>query len=347
MKKDKKAKSGKIYFILPTTVGKVKKEKQQVAFPVKEILIRECLKKLIKSLNKIIVLLGPTAAGKSGLAVKLAKKFNGEIISADSRQIYKGLDIGTEKMTKKERKGVRHHMIDIIEPQKTYTVAQYQKTAKKILNKILKKKKIPIIVGGSGFYIDALVYDYQLPAVAPQKNLRKRLQKKSTEELNRILQGLDPKRAANIDPCNKVRLIRALEIVIKTGTPVPEIKKQSPYQVLKIGIKKSPNELRKLINQRLEKTLKKGLIEEVKKLHKKGLSWRRFEELGLEYRLAANYLRGLISYKEMAEQMKKEIYRYAKRQMTWFRKDKSIRWITKQNKAYSLIKEFYYCSSRS
>ena len=307
-----------------------------------------------QSTKKIIVILGPTASGKSQLAIKLAKKINGEIISADSRQIYKGLNIGTEKITKKEMKGIKHHMIDIVKPQKTYTVVQYQRAAKKILKQIFKKPptqgrspdqkgvggKIPIVVGGSGFYIDALIYNYQLPAVAPQKGLRKKLQKKSTEELVQMLQGLDPKRAANIDLRNRRRLVRALEIVLKTGTPVPEIKRQSPYQILKIGIKKSPDQIRQLINQRLNKTLKKGLIEEVEKLHKKGLSWKRFDELGLEYRLASRYLRGLIPYSRMIEQMQKEIYHLAKRQMTWFKRDKGIHWIKTKNQARLLAKKY-------
>lgn len=314
-----------------------------------------------QSAKKVIVILGPTASGKSELAIKIAKEINGEIISADSRQIYKGLDIGTEKITKKEMEAVKHHMIDITDPRKTYTVSQYQKAAKKILNKIFKKRKIPIIVGGSGFYIDALIYDYKLPEVPPQPKLRKQLEKKSTKELFQMLQGLDPKRATNIDPCNRRRLTRALEIVIKTGSPVPPLeqntisinqqnqhKSATAFAVLKIGVKKTPNQLRQLISQRLEKTLKKGLIEETKKLHqplgaaqdKKGLSWKRLEELGLEYRLAANYLRGLISYKGMAEQMKKEIYRYAKRQMTWFKRDKNIYWVKKQKEVYFLIKKF-------
>lgn len=319
-------------------------------------------KKLIKSLNKAIVILGPTATGKSQLAIKIAKKIKGEIISADSRQVYKGLDIGTEKITKKERKGVKHHMIDIAKPQNLYTVVQYQRAAKKILNKILKKRKIPLIVGGTGFYIDALIYDYQLPAVAPQKGLRKKLQKKSTEELIQMLRGLDPKRAANIDLRNRRRLVRALEIVLITGSPVPPLEQNSisinqhsnqhksatAFAVLKIGIKKSPNQLKQLINRRLEKTLKKGLIEEVKKLHRpfgsaqgrQGLSWKRLEELGLEYRLVANYIRGLISYEQMAEQMQKEIYHLAKRQMTWFKKDKSIHWIETENQARSLVNKF-------
>jgi tRNA dimethylallyltransferase len=310
--------------------------------------------------QKIIVLLGPTATGKSELAIKIAKKFKGEIISADSRQVYKGLDIGTEKMTKKERKGVKHHMIDVVKPQKTYTVVQYQKAAKKILKQIFKKRKIPLIVGGSGFYIDALIYDYKLPKVSPQKKIRKKLFRKSTEELFQMLQGLDPKRAANIDPYNRRRLIRALEIVLKTGSPVPsfnlrrfdlqKINRQSReveppniesfYDVLKIGLKKSPKQLRQLINQRLEKTLKKGLIKETKKLRQKGLSWKRLDELGLEYRLVSYYLRGLISYQQMIDQMQREIYRLAKRQIIWFKRDKKIRWITKPPKAHSLVKKF-------
>ncbi len=310
--------------------------------------------------QKIIVILGPTATGKSELAIKIAKKFKGEIISADSRQVYKGLDIGTEKMTKKVRKGVKHHMIDVVKPQKTYTVVQYQKAAKKILKQIFKKRKIPLIVGGSGFYIDALIYDYKLPKVSPQKKIRKKLFRKSTEELFQMLQGLDPKRAANIDPYNRRRLIRALEIVLKTGSPVPsfnlrrfdlqKINRQSReveppniesfYDVLKIGLKKSPKQLRQLINQRLEKTLKKGLIKETKKLRQKGLSWKRLDELGLEYRLVSYYLRGLISYQQMIDQMQREIYRLAKRQIIWFKRDKKIRWITKPPKAHSLVKKF-------
>lgn len=304
----------------------------------------------IKKLFKVIVVLGPTASGKSKLAVKLAKKLNGEIISADSRQVYKGLDIGTEKITKKERRDIKHHLIDVADPKKIYTVVQYQKAAKKIISQIFKKTlpagrqgKIPIIVGGSGFYIDALIYDYKLPAVAPQKSFRKKLNQKSTTELFQMLQGFDPRRAANIDPYNKRRLIRALEIILKTKTPVPEVKKQSPYQVLKIGLKKSPAQLRRLISRRLKKTLKRGLINEVKKLRSPaggGLSWQRLEELGMEYRLVSYYLRGLISRPQMTNQIQREIYRYAQRQMTWFKKDKSIIWIKNPQKAFAICRDW-------
>ena len=290
--------------------------------------------------TKIIVILGPTASGKSKLAIKIAKKFNGEIISADSRQVYKGLDIGTEKITKKEMNGIRHYLIDVAKPKKIYTVVQYQRAAKKILKQIFQKGKIPIICGGSGLYIDALIYDYKLPAVAPQKSLRGRLEKKSTEELFKMLQGLDPERAVDIDPRNPRRLIRALEIVLKTGRPVPKIEKQSPYQTLKIGLKKSVSQLRRSIRQRLKKTLKKGLVEETKKLHREGLSWKRLNALGLEYRLAADYLRGLISCEEMTEQMERKIRRYAKRQMTWFKKDKDIIWISNPQKAFAICRDW-------
>jgi len=290
--------------------------------------------------TKIIVILGPTASGKSKLAIKIAKKFNGEIISADSRQVYKGLDIGTEKITKKEMNGIRHYLIDVAKPKKIYTVVQYQRAAKKILKQIFQKGKIPIICGGSGLYIDALIYDYKLPAVAPQKSLRGRLEKKSTEELFKMLQGLDPERAVDIDPRNPRRLIRALEIVLKTGRPVPKIEKQSPYQTLKIGLKKSVSQLRRSIRQRLKKTLKKGLVEETKKLHREGLSWKRLNALGLEYRLAADYLRGLISCEEMTEQMERKIRRYAKRQMTWFKRDKDIIWISNPQKAFAICRDW-------
>src|SRR3989344_1677449 len=190
---------------------------------------------------KIIVILGQTASGKSELAVKLAKKINGEIISADSRQVYKGLNIGSGKITKKEMRGIRHHLLDVTNPKRTFTVSQYQKLAKKAIQKILNKGKTPIICGGTGLYIDALIYDYYLPEVAPQLKLRKKLEKLSTEELFKKLQKLDFHRAKNIDKNNRRRLIRALEIVLITGKTVPKLKeRESGFDVLKIGIKKSP-----------------------------------------------------------------------------------------------------------
>lgn len=302
----------------------------------------------LSNIPKIIVILGPTASGKSKLAIKLAKKFNAEIISADSRQVYKGLDIGTEKIRKSKRQSIKHHLIDVTSPQKIYTVIQYRKTAKKILDKILQKRKIPVIVGGSGLYIDSLIYDYKLPEVPPQPKLRKQLEKKSVEELFEKLKKLDPRRAKTIDKNNPRRLIRALEIILTTGKYIPPLTKLtgrpsnkfSKYDFLKIGIRKSPKKLRQLINQRLKKTLKRGLLQEVEKLHRRGLSWKRLEELGMEYRLASYYLRGLISYSQMINQMQREIYRYAKRQITWFKRDKNIIWIKNPQKAFAICRDW-------
>ncbi len=213
--------------------------------------------KIRLSKPKIIVIPGPTASGKSNLAVKLAKKFNGEIISADSRQVYKGLDIGSGKITKKEMRGVPHYLLDVASPKRTFTVSQYQKLAKKALEKILAKNKLPIVCGGTGFYIDALIYNYNLPAIPPQPKLRKQLEQKSTEELFEQLKKIDLKRAENIDKNNRRRIIRALEIIFVTKRPVPVLNtitrdsaitcdsKISSYEILKIGIRKPAEELKR------------------------------------------------------------------------------------------------------
>ena len=303
---------------------------------------------------KIIVILGPTASGKSDLAVDIAlwlgskqalKKFgmNGaEIISADSRQVYKGLDIGSGKITKKEMKGVPHYLLGAASPKRIFTVSQYQKIARKAVEKILKTGKLPIICGGAGLYIDSIIYGIKFPEVPPQKKLRKELEKLTTEKLFKKLQKLDRKRAKNIDKHNRRRLIRALEIVTTTGKSVPLLPKNNPrdYAVLKIGVKKSPEQLKTLIAKRLKKRLKQGMVEEVKKLRKQGLSWERLDNLGLEYRYVSRYLRGIISKKEIIETLQKEIWRYAKRQMTWFKKDPSIHWVSSNKEAGSLTREF-------
>ncbi len=298
--------------------------------------------------KKIVVILGPTASGKSTLAVQIARKFNGEIVSADSRQVYKELNIGSGKITQKEMENIPHHLLDLVPPKKTFTVAQYQKLAKKAVSEILKKNKLPIICGGTGFYVDALIYNYQLPKVPPQRQLRKKFEKKSAEELFEMLSELDPERAQNIDRYNKRRLIRAVEIIETTGAPIPKIFADNShkfakdsYDTLKIGIKKSPTELRKLINLRVERWLKQGLIQEVKNLHQKnGLSYKRLNELGLEYRIVARYLQNLISYQQMIELLEKETWQYAKRQMTWFKRNKEIHWIKTKKQASVLVKNF-------
>lgn len=299
-------------------------------------------------MNKLVVILGPTASGKTDLAIKLAKRFNGEVVSADSRQVYKGLNVGSGKITKKEMAGIPHYLLDVANPKRKFTVAQYQKLALKAIKNIQKKNKIPILVGGTGFYIQSIINGSVMPKVAPDWKLRKEMENKGAEVLFEKLKKIDSNRAKNIDRFNKRRLIRAIEIVLKTGSPVPIIvgdPRSLNFDILQIGILKSNEELKKSINIRLTKRLKdKAMINEVKKLHSHltgyGLSWKRLEEFGLEYRFVAQYLQNKITYEEMIDKIQKESEHYAKRQMTWFKRDKRIIWIKNDNRAIEIVDEF-------
>lgn len=303
------------------------------------------------SRENFIVILGPTASGKSELAVKLAQKFKGEIISADSRQVYKGMDVGTNKITRKEMRGIPHYLLDVVSPRRRFTVVQYRKLALEAANKILKNKKIPLLVGGTGFYIQALTDGIIIPEVKPDWRLRVRLEKLKTLELFKKLKLLDPARARTIDKNNRRRLIRALEIVLKTKKPVPKPAKVPPrFNILTIGVIKTLPEIEKAIAIRLRKRLKRGMIAEVRKLRKTGLSWKRLEEFGLDYRYVAQYLQGKINYREMFERIRTEERQYAKRQMTWFfshdEKDKRIHWVKNHKQAEKLIKRFLFNNPR-
>jgi len=291
--------------------------------------------------NKLIIILGPTSSGKSDLAVKLAKKLNGEVISADSRQVYKGLDLTSGKITPKEMASVPHHLLDVVSLQKTFTVSDFKKLGQSAIKDILSRRKLPIICGGTAFYIDALIYNQSFPEVLPNKALRQKLSQQSTESLFKQLKKLDPARAKTIDPKNKVRLIRALEIILTTNSPVPALKKQSPYQVLKIGIKKDPTELKQRIHTRILKRIKQGMIKEIENLHqKKRISWRRLEELGLECRYLSLHLQNKLTKSEMLQKLETETNHYAKRQLTWWKGDSDIHWIQKENEALRLAQDF-------
>jgi len=304
--------------------------------------------------KKLIVILGQTASGKSELAINLAQKFNGEVVSADSRQVYKGMDIGTGKITSDTKfstrkakkkyifthKGIPHYCIDVASPKRKFTVAQYQKLALKAIDKIFKKGKIPILCGGTGFYIQAVVDGISIPEVPPDWKLRKNLEKKSLDELYQILKKLDPKRAKTIEKKNPRRLIRAIEIAKKIGN-VPILKKKPlPYPVLMIGIKKERQKLKKIIKKRFFKWLKQGFLKEVLKLRNFGLSWQKIEEFGIHYRTVAQYLQNKITNKEMVENSLKELQNYAKRQMTWWKSDERIIWVKNQKEAAKLVKNF-------
>lgn len=274
----------------------------------------------------ILVIVGPTASGKTGLAIKLAKERNGEVISADSRQVYKGLDIGTGKVTKKEMGGIRHHLLDVADPKKVFNVSDFQKLGRQVIMDIHNRGKLPIIAGGTGFYIQALVDGLILPEVPPNKILREKLEQMSLQELLSLLKNLDAKRYKTIDKNNPVRIIRAIEIAKALGQ-VPTLKSETNYAPKIIGISIEQEKLKKNIHDRLIARFKMGMIDEVINLHKNGLSWKRMEALGLEYRYIARYLQGKLSEPEMLKQLETAINQYAKRQMTWFRKDKRVEWV--------------------
>jgi len=288
---------------------------------------------------KLIVIVGRTASGKSDVAVKLAEEIGGEIISADSRQVYTGLDIGTGKITKREMKGVKHHLLDIADPKKQFTASDFVNLTNSAIAEVVNRSKVPIICGGTGFYIDALLGEKQVPEVLPNPKLRKTLENKSVEELFKILEKLDKDRAKNIDAKNPRRLIRAIEICEALGS-VPKFESQDSksnnelqkkFKIIKIGIKIEDQELKERINKRIQKWLRQGLIQEVENLHKKGLSWKRMAAIGLEYKLVAEFLQNKITKEKMIERMQIETWHYAKRQKTWFKKSKNIKWVEIKN----------------
>jgi tRNA dimethylallyltransferase len=302
----------------------------------------------MKKNENIIVILGPTSSGKSEVALKLARKFNGEIISADSRQIYRGMDVGTGKICgswNAYRKsfiseGIPHHMIDIISPRTTFSAAQFKKKSDKIIKDILKRGKLPIICGGTGFWIKAVMDNVVFPEVKPDRELRSKLQKASAEKLFKMLQKLDARRAREIDKNNKVRLIRAIEICNALGR-VPRYKIQDTrYKFLQIGINIPKEKLHQNIHNRLKKRWKAGMINEVENLKKSGLSWKKIQSFGLAYLWIPVYLQGKISKEELLEKVFSAEKDYAKRQMTWFRKDKRIKWLTSYESIEKATKQF-------
>ncbi|ETB63641.1 TPA: tRNA (adenosine(37)-N6)-dimethylallyltransferase MiaA [Candidatus Nomurabacteria bacterium] len=301
--------------------------------------------------NKIIVILGQTATGKSDFAVEIAKIIKGEIISADSRQVYKGMNIGSGKITKKEMGKIPHFLLDVVHPKKVFSVSNFQKIALKEIKNIKKRNKIPIICGGTGFYIDSIVNGNIFPEVPPNKKLRKELVTKTKEELFNILKKLDKNRAENIDRNNPVRLIRAIEIAKSLGR-IPSPKQGlgpnlgPKFGTLKIGLTLPPQILKEKIKTRLLSRIKKGMIKEIKDLHdKEKISWKRLESFGLEYRYVSYFLQSKMTKNEMIEKLNIEIWHYAKRQNTWFKRDKEIIWINgthihEKALAITKIKEF-------
>ena len=291
--------------------------------------------------NKLIVILGPTASGKSDLAIKLARKFDGEIVSADSRQIYQEMDIGTNKLTKKQMSGIKHYLINVVKPDQGFTLAQYKRLAVKAIKDIQKRDKLPFLVGGTGLYIQAIVDNLQIPRVKPDKKLRNKLEKLTNQELLQKLKKTDPLTAKTIDLNNRRRLIRALEVCLKTKKPFSQQRRKGRtlFDICQIGLKLNKKILERRINQRVEQMFKMGLIKETKKLAKR-YSLELPAMSGIGYQETSQYLQGKINLRQTKELIKRRTRQYARRQMTWFKKDRRINWIKNYSDAQKVVYSF-------
>ncbi len=275
------------------------------------------------NLNKVIAIVGATASGKTAYAIELAKKLDAEIISADSRLVYKGFDIGTAKPTKEEMQGIPHYMIDIVEPETEYSAGLYARTAKEIVKDIISRGKTPIVAGGTGLYLNVLLMNYDLPKVEPDYKLREELKK--TENLHEILAELDYDASKSIDPNDRKKLIRAIEIVKISGQKISAAKSEKEFDVEWIGRNFERNELYERINKRVDLMIEKGLLDETKKLlEKHGRINNILYTIG--YQEMTAYLDGVIDFDEAVDKLKQNTRRYAKRQLTWFRKNPEINW---------------------
>ena len=284
---------------------------------------------------KVVVICGPTASGKTALSIELAKRINGEIISSDSMQIYKDMDIGTAKPTKEEMQGIKHYLVDFVEPNKRYSVADFKKDAEKAIEEILKNGKVPIIVGGTGLYVDSLIYgiEYQDIKFDEQyrKELENRVEQEGLESLYNEAQKIDPQAMEKISLNDQKRILRVLEIYKATGKNKTEQEAESrkngvKYDYKVFAINMDREKLYERINKRVDIMIEQGLIQEVQDLLKK------YDEFptamqGLGYKEVVEYLQGNISKEEMIEKIKMETRRYAKRQITWFKKNKQTIWI--------------------
>ena len=289
----------------------------------------------MKTKPKVIVICGPTASGKTGLSIKLAQEVHGEIVSCDSMQIYKDMTIGTAKVTKGEMQGIPHYLIDFVSPDERYSVADFQKDAEKAISEIIAKGKTPIVVGGTGLYVDTLVYHIQYPEIetdlAYRKQLEEMIQEQGLEVAYQKAKEIDPQAMEKISSNDQKRIMRILEVYHQTGKTKTQLEIESrreepPYDYLVYAIDMDREKLYERINKRVDIMIEQGLIEEVQELLKK---YKEFPTAmqGLGYKEVVDYLNGNMTKDEMIEVLKQETRRYAKRQLTWFRKNKEIKWI--------------------
>ena len=274
-------------------------------------------------LPKLIVIEGTNASGKSSLGVKLASRFNGEIVSADSRQVFRRLDLGSGKITPEEMNGVPHHLLDVRAPGEFFSMADFQRLAYEAIDGILSRDRVPFLVGGTGLYVDAVADGYNLSEKAPDLGLRARLETYETPELYEMLKQQIPD--TEIDPRNRHRVMRALERL--EADDYHPVGKTPRYELLKLGVTWPREILKQRIDERLEKRLDEGMVDEVRALLDEGVSEEFMVKLGLEYKYLTWYLTGKIGYEQMVEELGNAIKKFAKRQMTWFRRDPRIHWL--------------------
>jgi len=293
-------------------------------------------------MEKLVVIAGTNASGKSDLGVRLAQAVNGEVISADSRQVFKGLDLGSGKIRPDEMKGIPHHLLDVAEPDTYFSLAHYQRLAYEAIDDVAARGKRPLLVGGTGLYINAVADGYELEPGEPVSDIRSRVEAMSCEELLEVIKNADPDSLGSLDPHNKRRLERAAEKVL-TGKKL-ENRANKRYETLVLGVTWPRAELYERIEERLQRRLKENMIGEVEGLRAAGVSDDFLYRLGLEYRYILLYLQGRLTYEKFYEELFKEIRHLAKEQMTWFRKRKDMIWIDMKDdpfgKAMEHIKAF-------
>ncbi|MDF1497043.1 MAG: tRNA (adenosine(37)-N6)-dimethylallyltransferase MiaA [Patescibacteria group bacterium] len=330
-------------------------------------------------LPRVLIVLGPTSSGKTGLSLRIARELNGEIINADARQIYKKLTIGTGKppgrrgkfmghgsylvqvphlrdyeklgINQKDRSGqespypeIPHYLMDFMDPQKIISVAEWRRIALKAIKGITRRGHLPIIVGGTGLYIKALVENFAIPEVPPNSSLRKSYEKEPLEKLVKLLLKMDPDAETSVDLKNPRRVIRALEICTFTGKPVSKLKVKRPpvIDAFQVGIKWTREQLKERINLSITRMMEEGWPEEVRRLHDGGIGWDAPAMTSIGYREIAGYIRGEILLEEAVEKAKHATHQYAKRQETWFKKDPTIHWAKNEKQALELIRAWYH-----
>jgi len=280
---------------------------------------------------KVVAIVGPTASGKTSLSIKLAQKFNGEVISADSRQVYRGMDLGTGKATPAEMQDIPHHLLDVADPMSIYTGVDFKRDATIALNRITQRDHLPLVVGGTFFYLELLRGNMQAAPVQPNPEFRQTLEPYSNSELLDMLREKDASRADTVDPDNRRRLERSLEIIHTLGA-VPKVRvMESDYDWLLLGMNIPKETLHKDINTRLEVRLEQGMIAEVQQLLDSGVTPKRLDDFGLEYRYVLQYIQQEISYPEMCEQIETKSRQFAKRQLTWLKRYPEIQWVESKN----------------